>query len=365
MDIPSVYLSPLFKAHQNEYEQKALSILRSGEYILSEEVSSFETEFAVYNGAKYCVGVACGLDALWIALDALGIGAGDEVIVQGNTFIATFIAVSKTGAVPVAADVKDDFCIDPEDIRRKITERTRAVIVTHLYGNVADMDRILSVCEAHRLRLIEDAAQAHGATYRAKKAGTFGDAGCFSFYPTKNLGGFGDGGAVITDDKTLEEKMRIIRNYGNVRRNETVLIGKNSRLDALNAGLLRVRLQYLDEINADKRRIAGFYSEHITNPLVKTPVVPEEKKPVWHQYVVKCQARDELKAFLAERGVGTDIHYPVPTHLTKAYEKLGLKKGALPVTERLAGEILSLPVWYGISEEELTYISDAINDFHG
>lgn len=365
MNIPSVRLDLLYKAHSDAYETKALEILRSGAYILSEEVAAFENEFALFHGAKHCVGVACGLDALWIALQAMDIGPGDEVIVQGNTFIATFIAVSKVGALPVAADVKDDFRIDVEDVRRKITGRTKAVIVTQLYGDIADMDEVLSLCKEYDLRLMEDAAQAHGATRFGKKAGTFGDAGCFSFYPTKNLGGFGDGGAIITDDKHLEEKMRIIRNYGNIRRNEAILIGKNSRLDALQAGLLRVRLKYLDEINADKRRIAAFYSDHIKNALVKTPAIPEGNVPVWHQYVIQCKERDALKNFLFEKGIGTDIHYPIPPHLTKAYEHLGLKPGDLPVTERLAKEILSLPVWFGISEEELKYITDAINDFHG
>ena len=364
MKIPSVSLARLYRAHSDEYEQKALEILRSGEYILSEEVSAFEKEFAAFNKASCCVGVACGLDALLIALDALEIGEGDEVIVQGNTFIATFIAVSKVGAVPVAADVKDDYRIDPEDVRRKITKRTKAVIVTQLYGDIADMDSILSICKEFDLRLIEDAAQAHGATYHGTKAGTFGDAGCFSFYPTKNLGGFGDGGAVITNNKALEEKLRIIRNYGNIRRNEAIRIGQNSRLDALQAGLLRIRLQYLDEINADKQRIADYYSTHISNAQIKTPGSPEGNAPVWHQYVIQCKARDRLKAFLSENGIGTDIHYPTPPHLTKAYEHLGLKPGALPVTERLAKEILSLPVWYGITENELKYITDTINDFH-
>ena len=365
MKIPSVRLDLLFKAHSDAYEQKALEILRSGEYILSGEVSAFENAFAAYNGAKHCTGVACGLDALWIALDALGIGAGDEVIVQGNTFIATFIAVSKVGATPVVADVKEDFCIDTDDVRRKITPKTKAVIVTQLYGLIADMDTLVSLCRDRGLKLIEDAAQAHGATYRGKKAGTFADAGCFSFYPTKNLGGFGDGGAVITDSKDLDDRIRVIRNYGNVRRNEAVLVGKNSRLDALQAGLLRVRLNYLDEINADKRRIAAFYSSHIKNALVETPVIPDGNTPVWHQYVIKCKKRNELIRFLSDKGIGTDIHYPVPPHLTKAYEHLGLRAGSLPVTERLSEEILSLPVWYGLREEELNYIVDAINEFYG
>ena len=364
MMIPSVRLDRLYQAHGDEYEQKALEVLRSGAFILSDEVSAFEDAFASYNGTKHCVGVACGLDALWIALEALEIGAGDEVIVQGNTFIATFIAVSKVGAVPVVVDVKDDFRMDTDDLRKKITERTKAVIVTQLYGDVAEMDSILSICAEHDLRLIEDAAQAHGAVYHGKKAGTFGDAGCFSFYPTKNLGGFGDGGAVITDNKALNEKMRIIRNYGNIRRNEAVLIGKNSRLDALQAGLLGVRLKYLDEINADKRRIAAFYSSRIKNALVKTPEIPNGNEPVWHQYVIRCRERDKLKKYLLDNGIETDIHYPIPPHLTKAYEHLGLPAGSLPVTEKLAKEILSLPVWYGIQEEELKYIVDTINGFY-
>ena len=365
MKIPSVLLDRLYEAHREEYEQKALSILRSCAYILSDEVSAFEEEFASYNGVGHCVGVASGLDALEIALATLGVGSGDEVIVQGNTFIATVIAVSKVGALPVIADVCADFRMDTEDVKRKITPRTKAIIVTQLYGDIADMDSIMSICKEYDLFLIEDAAQAHGATHCGKKAGTFGDAGCFSFYPTKNLGGFGDGGAVVTNSKALDEKMRMIRNYGNIRRNEAVMIGKNSRLDALQAGLLCVRLKHLDEINEDKRRIAAYYNEHIDNALIQKPLVSKENAPVWHQYVVKCKHRDALKNYLSDNGIGTDIHYPLPPHLTKAYAHLGLHPGDLPVTEKLAKEILSLPVWYGIRNEELKFIVDTINGFHG
>lgn len=363
MKIPTNRVDLLFNAHREEYEKKALEILRSGDYILSKEVFSFEDEFALFNGVDHCVGVASGLDALCIALQGLGIGEGDEVIVQGNTFIATVIAVSTVGATPVIADAGDEFMIDVDDIKRKISEKTKAVIVTQLFGFIADMDKIIALCDEYGLKLIEDAAQAHGAEYKGKKAGSFGDAGCFSFYPTKNLGGFGDGGAVITNSRLLAEKMRIIRNYGNIRRNEAVLIGRNSRLDGIQAGLLRIRLKHLDEINAEKRSIADAYSKLINNPLVRLPKASVETVPVWHQYVIRCTRRDELKAFLAEKGVDTDIHYPTPPHLSKAYEHLGLKAGSLPVSERLSEEMLSLPIWPGMSDDEIAYIADMINRF--
>ncbi len=361
--IPSNTLHPLFERHQKEYEQKALDVLRSGFYIMGEELAAFEKEFAAYCGAKYCVGVASGLDALWIAMHLLGIGAGNEVIVQGNTFIAGVMGISKTGATPVFAEPDGHFAMDPSRLEALLTPRTKAVLVTHLYGMMTPMEPFVSFCEKHGLRLIEDCAQAHGAKYGGKSAGSFGDAGCFSFYPTKNLGCFGDGGAIVTDDKTLAEKIRIFRNYGSEKKYYNSVAGTNSRLDELQAGLLRVRLGHMDELNDEKNRIAGRYFAGIRNRKILLPSPAEDTENVWHQFVIRCEERDRLQQFLADRGIGTMIHYPVPPHLSGAYAHLGLGPGSLPVTERLADTVLSLPSFIGLTEEDQTYIIDAVNAF--
>ncbi|MBQ7638069.1 MAG: DegT/DnrJ/EryC1/StrS family aminotransferase [Clostridia bacterium] len=365
MEVLSGRLDRLFERRREEYEQKALDILRSGQYILGEEVDSFEKAFALFNGAKYCVGVGSGLDALRISLRMLGVGEGDEVIVQGNTFIAGVMAVADCGAVPVLVDPGDGFNLDAESVRSALTEKTRAVLVTHLYGIPTNMDGIVRLCKERGLLLIEDCAHAHGAQWRGKKVGTFGDAGCFSFYPTKNLGCFGDGGAVITNNAEFAEKVRLFRCYGSEVKYHHSLIGANSLLDALQAGMLGIKLQSLDETNAERTAIAEKYSAEIKNPLVVLPKAPENAKCVWHQYVVRCSLRDRLQRHLEENGIHTIIHYPVPAHLTEAFAYLGIERGSLPKTEELSDTVLSLPMYNGMTDSEQDAVIEAVNSFSG
>lgn len=352
-----------FYRYQEEFEAKALEVLRSGWYILGKEVSSFEEEFAAYTGAKYCVGLASGLDALWIAFRLLDIGAGDEVIVQGNTYIASVMGITINRATPIFVEPDDHFGMDPNKVEALITERTKAVLVTHLYGMASRMDEVVAICRKHNLRLVEDCAQSHGACFNGKMTGTFGDVGCFSFYPSKNLGAFGDAGAVIVNDEALAEEFKIFRNYGSEKRYYNKVVGANSRLDELQAGLLRVRLAHMEELTAEKRRIANRYNAEIDNPLIQLPVLVSGATCVWHQYVIRCEERNRLIDYLNQREIGTIIHYPIPPHLAEAYQYLGHKVGSLPITEHFAQTVLSIPMYNGMTEEEQTYVIEAINDF--
>lgn len=352
-----------FELYQKEFEDAALKVLRSGWYILGNEVSTFEDEFAKYVGAKYCVGLASGLDALWIAMRLLGICAGDEVLVQGNTYIATVMGITMNGATPVFVEPDEHFGMDVDKIEKLINEKTKAILVTHLYGMASDMDEIVRICKKYNLKLVEDCAQAHGAMYKGKKVGTFGDIGCFSFYPSKNLGAFGDAGAVVVNDEILANEFKIFRNYGSERRYYNKVVGANSRLDEIQAGLLRVRLRHLEDLNEERIKIAERYSHEIKNNKLKLPKPMEETTCVWHQYVVRCEERDLLKAYLEEKEIGTIIHYPIPPHLADAYKYLGHKKGDYPITEHLAGTVISIPIYNGMTEEEQTYVIDALNRF--
>ncbi len=363
MQIPANRLDLTFRENQNEYEEKALSVLRSGWYVLGEENTAFEREFADFLGGGRVVGVGCGLDAITIALHTLGIGPGDEVVVQANTYIATVLAVTHNGATPVFSEPDDHFAMDPECLEKKITPRTKAVLVTHLYGMMTPMDGIRSVCDRHGLLLVEDCAQAHGCEWNGKKAGLFGEAGCFSFYPTKNLGAFGDGGAVVVQEPMLEENIRCYRNYGSDRPYHNAETGVNSRLDELQAGLLRVKLTHLDDFNRVKSEIAERYLREIRNPLIRLPQHVVGAKNVWHQFVIRCEQRDALRTYLQKKGIGTAIHYPVPPHLSEAYRSIGVLKGAFPVAERLADTVVSLPSYFGLTEEEQAYIIEALNAF--
>ena len=352
-----------FELYQKEFEDAALKVLRSGWYILGNEVSAFEDEFAKYVGAKYCVGLASGLDALWIAMRLLGICAGDEVLVQGNTYIATVMGITMNGATPVFVEPDEHFGMDVDKIEKLINEKTKAILVTHLYGMASDMDEIVRICKKYNLKLVEDCAQAHGAMYKGKKVGTFGDIGCFSFYPSKNLGAFGDAGAVVVNDEILANEFKIFRNYGSERRYYNKVVGANSRRDEIQAGLLRVRLRHLEDLNEERIKIAERYSHEIKNNKLKLPKPMEETTCVWHQYVVRCEERDLLKAYLEEKEIGTIIHYPIPPHLADAYKYLGHKKGDYPITEHLAGTVISIPIYNGMTEEEQTYVIDALNRF--
>ena len=352
-----------FEQYRKEFEEKAIQVLRSGWYVLGNEVSEFEREFATYIGADYCVGLASGLDALSLAFRILNIGKGDEVLVQGNTYIASVMGITMNGATPIFIEPDIYFNMDVTKIEEKITEKTKAILVTHLYGQASKMDDIIELCEKYKLRLVEDCAQSHGATFKGKVTGTFGDIGCFSFYPSKNLGAFGDAGAIVTNNPKIAEEFRIYRNYGSEKRYYNKVVGVNSRLDEMQAGLLRVRLKHMGEITAEKTKIAKKYSERINNSKIILPKVADGASSIWHQYVIQCEQRDELIDFLKEKDIGSIIHYPIPPHLSEAYQYLGYKEGDFPLTEHYAKTVLSLPLYNGMTQEELDFVIETINKF--
>lgn len=352
-----------FYQFQEEFEKKAIEVLRSGWYILGQEVSAFEEEFAKYTGAKYCVGLASGLDALWIAVRLLGIGKGDEVIVQGNTYIASVMGITMNGATPVFIEPDEFYNLDADKIEEKITNKTKAIMVVHLYGQATRMDKIVALSKKYNLRLIEDCAQSHGACFNGQMTGTFGDVGCFSFYPSKNLGAFGDAGAIITNDENLAKEFKVYRNYGSEKRYYNRVVGTNSRLDEIQAGLLRVRLQHLDSLNAEKQQIAKQYTQGIKNDKILLPTVAKGATSVWHQYVIQIKERERLIKYLKNKNIGTIIHYPIPPHLAEAYAYLNKAKGSLPITEGYAEKVLSLPMYNGMEQKEIQHVIEAINQF--
>ena len=363
MKVPANVLAPQFYMYQNEYEAKALEVLRSGWYVLGKEVSSFEQEFADYIGAKYSVGLASGLDALWLAFRVLGIKAGDEVIVQGNTYIASVMGITINGATPVFVEPNVYHNIDVNKIEEKITEKTKAILVVHLYGQASKMDKIQTLCKKHDLYLVEDCAQSHGAAYQGQMTGTFGDIGCFSFYPSKNLGAFGDAGAITTNREDIAESFKMYRNYGSEKRYYNKVVGANSRLDEMQAGLLRVKLKYLKALNDERQELCERYLNKIKNPVIALPKIQEGATTVWHQFVIQTAYRDELIGYLNKHEIGSIIHYPIPPHLSEAYQYLGLKEGSLPITEQRAKEVLSIPLFNGMKKEEQDYVIDQINRF--
>jgi dTDP-4-amino-4,6-dideoxygalactose transaminase len=338
--------------------------LRSGKYILGEEVAAFEAEFAEYCGARDCVGVASGLDALELILRAMSIGPGDEVIVPSNTYIASWLAVSYVGAKPVPVEpVPGTYNLNPEWVEAAITPRTRAIMVVHLYGQPADMDPIIALARPRRIGVIEDAAQAHGSRYKGRRAGSLGDAAGFSFYPTKNLGAVGDGGAVVSDNATLIERVRLLRNYGSAVKHHNEMRGFNSRLDELQAALLRVKLRKLDEWNGRRQALAAIYRELLAGSDISLPEVPDWAEPNWHLFVIRSRNRDELGRHLATAGIETMIHYPVSPHLQPAYAELGLVQGSLPVAEVIHREVLSLPMWPQMQLADAQRVADAVTRF--
>jgi dTDP-4-amino-4,6-dideoxygalactose transaminase len=339
-------------------------VMASGWYILGDEVRMFEREFAAWCGAAECVGVANGLDALTLALKAVGIGPGDEVIVPSNTYIATWLAVSHVGAVPVPVEPDAaSFNLDPARLAAALTPRTRAVMPVHLYGRPADLDPILAFARAHGLKVVEDGAQAHGARYRGRRLGAHGDAVAWSFYPGKNLGAIGDGGAVTTDDPAVAERLRVLRNYGSRVKYHNEVIGWNSRVDELQAALLRAKLPHLDDANGRRADIAARYTTALA-PLqpagLSLPRADDGFESVWHLYVVRHLRRDELARLLGERGIGTVIHYPVAPHLQPAYASLGLARGTLPVSEALHDTVLSLPMGPTQTPQQTDAVIDAV-----
>lgn len=352
-----------FEKYQREFEDRAIEVLRSGWYVLGSQVDSFEKEFAQYVGSKYCVGLGNGLDALWLAFRVLGIGAGDEVIVQGNTYIASVMGITINGATPVFVEPDKHFNIDIEKIEEKITDKTKAILVVHLYGQSTKMDKVINLCNKYNLRLVEDCAQSHGACFNGRMTGTFGDIGCFSFYPSKNLGAFGDAGAIVTDNEELAKAMRMYRNYGSEKRYYNKVVGANSRLDEMQAGLLRVRLNHMDEIMNERIKIAHKYLTKLNNKKIVLPETRDNCGHVWHQFVIRCEERDRLIDYLNRHEVGTIIHYPIPPHLSEAYEYLNVKEGTLPITEIYAKTVLSIPMYNGMTDDEQDYVIDVLNEF--
>lgn len=352
-----------FRMYQKEFEDKALEVLRSGWYILGKEVKGFEEEFARFTGSRYCVGLSSGLDALWIAFRALGIGRGDEVIVQGNTYIASVMGITINGALPVFVEPDAYYNLDADKIEEKITARTKAVLAVHLYGQASNMEPIVGLCKKYQLKLVEDCAQSHGARFWGKMTGTFGDIGCFSFYPSKNLGAFGDAGAIVTDQEQIAEQIRTIRNYGNKKRYMHQVVGANARLDELQAGLLRVRLSHLEQIQQRRKSICQRYLHELSKEQIVLPQVREGAEHVWHQFVIRTKQRTQLMRHLEKQEIGTLIHYPIPPHLSQAYAYLGMREGDLPITEQYAREVLSLPLYDGMTSEEVSYVVEMVNRF--
>lgn len=362
--VPFTDLKAAYRRLQPELDATLLRVASGGWYVLGEEVQSFENEFAAYLGVHDVVGVASGTDALLLALRACGVGPGDEVITVSHTAVATVAAIELCGATPRLVDVDPETltmspaCLDPA-----LTPRTKAVVPVHLYGAAGDMEPILDFARAHGLSVVEDCAQAHGARYRDRIVGTMGDAAAFSFYPTKNLGALGDGGAVATNRPDVAERLRLLRQYGWRERYVSEVPGFNSRLDELQATVLRVRLRYLEEENENRCRLAGLYDAALSGLPVRPPIGRPDGRHVYHLYVIRTDRRDALQAYLRERGVATAIHYPVPVHLQPAYRHLGYESGSLPVTERAAGLILSLPMYPDLTEEAVAVVSAAIADF--
>lgn len=365
MKIPFLDLKAPHAELRDELEAAARRVMESGWFIMGPECEAFEAEFAAYCGARHCVGVGNGLEALHLILRAMDIGEGDEVIVPSNTYIATWLAVSYAGATPVPVEPDErTHNLDPARVEDAITPRTKAIMPVHLYGQPADMDAINEVAARRNLRVVEDAAQAHGALYKGRRAGALSDAAGFSFYPGKNLGALGDAGAVVTDDAGLADRVRVLRNYGSRVKYEHEARGYNSRLDELQAALMRAKLPVLDEWNARRRRVAESYLQQLEGVASLTlPHVPEWAEPVWHLFVVRTPERARLQTHLADAGVGTLIHYPKPPHLQTAYADAGHRAGDFPLAERLSEEVLSLPMGPHLSDEAVEYVVSKLSSF--
>jgi dTDP-4-amino-4,6-dideoxygalactose transaminase len=365
MKINANVLDRQYFMHQKEYEDKVLDVLLSGYYILGNEVKVFEEEFANYIGSKYCVGLANGLDALWISIKLLGIKEGDEVLVQSNTYIATVMGITMNGATPIFVEPNSFHNMDDSNLESYITSNTKAILVTHLYGQATKLDKIIDLCKKHNLTLIEDCAQSHGSKYENKMTGSIGYVGCFSFYPSKNLGCFGDGGAIVTNDAQFAEKVKTYRNYGSQKRYYNETIGTNSRLDELQAALLRVKLKHINELTLEREQLAQRMLSEVKNPFIELPSVDINCTHVWHLFVIQTDVREKLMNYLSEHGIQSLIHYPIPPHLQEAYSDLGYKEGDFPISERLAKRVLTLPLYNGMTQEEMDYLIHTINQFKG
>ena len=365
MKVPFVSFEPMHNELREELNAAYERVMDSNYFIQGKEGKLFEEEFAAYCGAKYCVGVANGLDALYLILRAMEIGTGDEVIVPSNTFIATALAVSYVGATPIFVEPElENYIIDVKKIEAAITPKTRAIIAVHLQGRAADMDEINRIAKKYQIKVIEDAAQAHGTKYKGKRVGELSDAAGFSFYPGKNLGALGDGGCVVTNNKELADKVRALGNYGSDYKYHHIYQGNNSRLDELQAAFLRVKLPHLDKWNEERKKIAKRYLTEINNSkIILPPDVNEDYDHIYHVFVVRCKERDKLEKYLNNHGILTVKHYPVPIHLQGAYAELGLMEGALPIAEEISNTVLSLPMYYGMTEEQVNWVIECVNKY--
>ncbi len=364
--LPLVDLKREYYSVKEEIDGAVAKVLQSGWYILGKNLEAFENEFAGYIGTNFAIGVGNGLEALQLALLAYDVREGDEVITVPNSAVATALAISATGAKPVFVDVDPEtYNIEVAKIEQKLTAKTKAILPVHLFGQTVDMDPLIDIASHNDLIIIEDACQAHGAEYRGKRVGSLGNAGCFSFYPTKNLGAFGDGGMVVTNDVRIAKRVALLRNYGQKIRYVHSVKGLNSRLDEMQAAILRVKLRHLDEWNKKRRRNAKLYNELLKEADVVCPVEKEYARHVYHLYVIRSRRRDRLQAFLSSNGIETLIHYPTLIHLQEAYKHLGMKQGMFPVAEKVASEILSLPIFPQLKEEELERIANLMKNFAG
>lgn len=364
MKVPFVSFLPMEVELDEQLHSAFERVIASSWYIEGKEDEVFERRFAEFCEVEHCVGTGNGLDALMLVLKALEVGAGDEVILPSHTYIATALSVTYVGATPifVEPDIRT-FNINPKLIEEKITARTKAIMPVHLYGQPCDMEPIMEIANKHNLFVIEDCAQAHGATYKGRKIGSFGDAAGFSFYPGKNLGALGDAGAVVSNNRELVDKVRALGNYGSDFKYHHIYKGHNSRLDEIQAAFLSAKLPHLDRMNKERRRIANRYLNEIINPEIVVPYVPDYAEPVWHVFGVCCNRRDELEVYLRENAIGTNKHYPIPIHLQECYKELGFKEGDFPIAEKISKTELSLPMYYGMTDEQIEYVISVVNNF--
>ena len=364
MEVKLLDLRAQYETIKDEINNAVISTIESGNYILGPEVKKLEKDIADYCGVKNAIGVASGTDALLLTLRAYGIGEGDEVITTPFTFFASAETVSMLGAKPVFADIdKDTYCIDANKIEEKITEKTKAIIPVHIFGQPCDMDKIMEIAKRHNLIVIEDACQAIGSEYKGKRAGSMGNAGCFSFFPTKNLGGYGDGGMVVTNDDEIADEIRLLRVHGMRPKYHHLVLGYNSRLDEIQAAVLNVKLKYLDGWNNKRAEKAEIYNELLKGTKCKTPFKADYAKHIYHLYIIQHEKRDELISYLKENGVATGIYYPIPLHLQKAYESLGYKEGDFPIAEHASKRTLAIPFYPEIDRKTQEYVADLIKKF--
>ena len=365
MKVPFLDLKAQYKQIEHEVLPMVTEAMTNGAFIGGPQVLGFEKEFGEFCESKYCAGVNSGTDALRFALMAMGIGPGDEVITVPNTFIATTEAISQVGATPVFVDIYPDTCnMDPSQIEGRITGKTKALIPVHLYGQIVDMDPILKISQNHNISIVEDACQAHGALYKDRKAGSLGTVGCFSFYPGKNLGAYGEGGAIVTRNEEIDRKIRMIRDHGQAKKYIHDMEGYNGRLDAIQAGILRIKLKRLEAWNRSRRESAAYYNELLSKiDGVSLPVEADFARSVYHLYVILVDDRDGLQQFLNDKGIASGLHYPFPLHLQKAYAHLGYKEGDFPVAENVAKRLLSLPMFPELTREQIEYVAEAIREF--